>query len=130
MRLLLKFELPAELADKSIDFACVSVDANSVATKGTVSLEAFRVTTDWNASSVSWTGPWTKAGGDWDSDASADWVVGESAEKTVYLDVTDFVNVWLKEPSKNFGLLVKVSGPFQGTFAVDEAVKPKLRILY
>ncbi len=130
MRLLVKFILPAALAGRSVDFACVSLDASSVATKGTVSVEAFRVTTAWDASSVNWTGPWANAGGDWDGDASADWVVAENGDKTVYLDVTDFVNVWLKEPSENFGIIVKVTGPFPGTFAVDAATKPKLRILH
>ncbi len=130
MRLLLEFELPAVLVGRSVDFACVSLDANSVTTTGTVALEAFRVTTDWDASSVSWSGSWAKDGGDWDADASADWVVGESADKTVYLDVTEFVNMWLREPAENFGIIVKVSGPFLGTFAVDKGLAPKLRILY
>lgn len=110
MRLLLKFELPAALVGRSVDFACVSLDASPGGTKGTVSLEAFRVTTDWDASSVAWSGSWANDGGDWDADVSADWVVGESGDKAVYLDVTDFVNAWLAEPARNFGIISEAGG--------------------
>jgi hypothetical protein len=44
--------------------------------------------------------------------------------------VTDFVNQWLAEPSTNFGVIVKVSGPFLGTFEVDRGSVPKLNMLY
>jgi hypothetical protein len=130
LRLLMKFTLPEELGGKSVDFACVSLDVSCAGEKGVVSVEAFRVTTDWDASSVSWCGPWTSDGGDWDSDMSADWVVAEGEGKTVYLDITDFVNGWLREPSKNSGIIVKVSGPFAGTFELNPIRTPNLRILY
>jgi len=131
MHLLIRFVLPEELAKKPVDFACVEFDVSCSGEKKAVSLEAFRVTTDWDASSVSWAAPWSNAGGDWDSNMSADWVVPENEGKTVYLDITDFVNGWLKEPSNNFGILVKVSEPFLGTFSTDESQGlPKLRVLY
>jgi hypothetical protein len=51
--------------------------------------------------------------------------------KPVYLDITDFVNGWLKEPSKSFGILVKVSEPLSGSFSTDGAQRePELKILY
>ncbi len=131
LRLLMKFVLPEELEGKSVDFACVSFDASCAGEKGAVSLEAFRVTTDWDAATVSWSGPWKEDGGDWDSGVSADWVVAAGDGKTVYLDVTDFVNVWLKEPSRNFGILVKVGEPFFGSLAADVSHElPALRVLY
>ena len=131
LRLLMRFTLPEELRDKSVDFACVSFDASCAGEKGAVSLEAFRVTTRWDASSVSWSGPWEKDGGDWDADASADWVVAEGDGKTAYLDVTDIVNGWLEEPSSNLGILVKVGEPFSGTFTAEGALEsPQLRVLY
>jgi hypothetical protein len=131
LRLLMRFTLPEELQGKSVDFACVSFDVSCAGEKGAVSLEAFRVTTDWDASSVSWSGSWAKDGGDWDADVSADWVVAEGDGKTAYLDVTDIVNGWLKEPSGNFGILVKVGEPFSGTFsAAGSRWIPTLRVLY
>lgn len=131
MRLLMQFEMPEELADKTVDFACVSFDASSSGERGAVSLEAFRLTTSWQEGNVSWSGPWTKNGGDWDNDASADWVSPVGEGKTIYLDVTDFVNGWLKEPSGNFGIIVKVTEPFTGTFSAAGAQEaPRLRILY
>jgi hypothetical protein len=131
MHLLMKFSLPEVLTGESVDFACVSFDAGCSGSKGAVSLEAFRVTTAWDAASVSWAAPWSKDGGDWDSDMSADWVVPVGEGKTVYLDVTDFVNGWLKDPSSNFGIVVRVSEPFLGTFStVGSRGLPKLRVLY
>jgi hypothetical protein len=123
--------LPDILVRKSVDFACAEFDVSCTGVKGAVSLEAFRVTTAWDATSVGWSGPWLKDGGDWDGEMSADWVVPAGEGKTVYLDVTDFVNGWLKEPSRNFGILVKVSEPSLGTFSTGRSQElPKLRILY
>ena len=130
LRLLMRFPMPEKLAGKSVDFACVFFDVTCAGEKGVVSLEAFRVTSEWDASSVSWSGPWVKDGGDWDGDASADWVVAEGEGKAVYLDLTDFVNGWLNEPSRNFGVIVKVSGPFLGTFDVNPTRTPSLKVLY
>lgn len=130
-RLLVKFALPEELEGKVLDFACVSFDVSSSGEAGAVSLEAFRVTTAWDAASVGWSEPWAKAGGDWDEGMSADWVAPVGDGKTVYLDVTDFVSGWLAEPSSNFGIVVKVSEPFGGMFSADGARgAPRLRVLY
>jgi len=79
---------------------------------------------------VSWDGPWDKAGGDWDKRLSAYWISEAGSDKTVELDVTEFAKRWVKEPSTNFGILVKVSGPFFGTFSPDKVHVPKMRILY
>jgi hypothetical protein len=131
MRFLVRFAMPEELEGKTVDFACVSFDVSSSGEKGAVSLEAFRVTTSWDASSVSWSEPWVKDGGDWDEGESADWVTAEGEGKIVYLDVTDFVNGWLAEPAGNFGIVVKVSEPFSGTFTTQGSQElPKLRVLY
>lgn len=130
VRFLMRFEMPEKLEDQSVDFVCVSFDVNCDGDKGAVSLEAFRVTTAWDASSVGWSGPWERDGGDWDADVSAEWVVPEGVAKAVYLDVTDFVNRWLKDPSSNFGIIVNVSGPLSGAFSLSGPRVPQLRILY
>ena len=130
VRLLVRFGMPGVLAGEDIDFACVSFEADCSGDEGAVSFQTFAVTKAWDARTVTWSGSWDTAGGDWDKGLSAYWVGDVGEDKTVYLDVTDFANRWLAEPSKNFGIIVKVSGPFLGTFAVDGAVKPKLRILY
>jgi len=79
---------------------------------------------------VAWSSSWDAPGGDWDKGLSAYWV-GETGEgKTVYLDVTDFASEWLKEPSENFGIIVKVSGPFSGTFDANGVKGPNLKVLY
>jgi hypothetical protein len=131
VRLLLSFELPDTLQGKSIDFACVSFVADCAGVEGGVSFQGFALTKAWDASTVSWESPWDRAGGDWDRRLSAYGISEVGSAKTVELDVTDFAKGWLKEPSKNFGIIVKVSGPFLGTFATDEAREvPKLRVLY
>lgn len=130
-RLLVKFQMPDILTGKSVDFAGAELAVGSGGEKGIVSLEAFQVTTAWNSASVSWAHPWSKSGGDWDNTVSADAVVPVGEGKTAYLDITDFVNGWLKDPSNNFGILVKVSEPYAGTLsAIGSQGLPKLRILY
>jgi len=130
-RLLIQFAMPQVLAGSSVDFACVSFGTDCTGDRGAVSFQAFPLTKAWDAKSVSWTGTWTKAGGDWNDRVSAYSVSGTGAGKTVSLDITDFANGWLKEPSKNFGIIVKVSAPFLGTFSTAAVqALPKLMILY
>ena len=130
-RVLVQFTLPDILAGHSIDFACISFGADCSGDEGAVSFQAFALTRAWNPRTVGWTGPWEKAGGDWNDRLSAYEISEAGSGKTVYLDVTDFANGWLKEPSKNFGVLVKVSGPFLGSFVSNEGEElPKLVILY
>jgi len=130
-RLLMKFPLPEILTGGCVDFACAEFEVACKGVKGPVSLEAFRITRAWDGTSAGWAQPWIKAGGDWDSEASVDYVVPSGEGKAVYLNITDFVNGWLSEPSSNFGILVKVSGPFTGTFSSEKPQGvPRLRILY
>ncbi|MFH0777723.1 MAG: DNRLRE domain-containing protein [Candidatus Eisenbacteria bacterium] len=130
LRLLVKFAMPEDLSKYPADFACVSFGADCTSEAGTISFQAFALTRDWNAETVSWTGAWDKAGGDWDKSLSSYSVDEIGTGKTLEFDVTDFVNRWLKEPSKNFGIIVKVSGPYSGAFEVSKASAPKLKILY
>lgn len=131
LRLLVSFELPDSLEGESIDFACVSFVADCAGVEGGVSFQGFVVTKAWDASTVSWSAPWDKTGGDWDSGFSAYGITEAGSGKTVELDVTEFAKGWLKEPSKNFGIVVRVSGPFFGTFSSEGYQEvPKLRILY
>lgn len=130
LRLLLRFSMPEVLEGGPVDFACVSFEADCAGDEGAVSFQAFALTRSWDEETASWTGSWETPGGDWDRSLSAYWV-GETGEgKTVQLDVTDFVNNWLAEPSENFGIVVKISGPFLGTFEVNAGSAPGLRILY
>jgi len=80
---------------------------------------------------VSWDVSWDTPGGDWDRSLSAYGIAEVGSAKTVELDVTEFARGWLKEPLKNFGVIVKVSGPFVGTFSTEGPTQePRLRILY
>jgi len=128
--LLVQFTLPDILAGYSMDFACVSFVADCAGDEGRVSFQAFPLSRAWDPRTVTWASPWEKAGGDWSSRVSAYEISDAGSGKTVNLDVTDFANGWLREPSKNFGVLVKVSGPFFGTFLLNEVQVPKLRVLY
>ena len=131
VRLLVQFALPNVLSGHSIDFACMSFGADCAGDKGAISFQAFALTSGWDAKSVSWTGPWENAGGDWNRSLSTYGISEAGSGKTAELDVTEFANRWLKEPSKNFGIVIKVSGPFSGTFTTDRSKGlPKLRVLY
>jgi hypothetical protein len=131
LRLLVSFVLPDTLEGKSIDFACVSFEADCAGDEGGVSFQGFTLTKPWDAKTVSWNGPWDNPGGDWDRRLSAYGISEAGSGKILELDVTEFAREWLKEPSKNFGIVVKVSGPFIGTFSTDNSQQvPRLRILY
>jgi hypothetical protein len=130
VRLLVSFDMPDVLEGKEVDFACVSFEANCSGNEGMISFQAFAVTKAWDGRTVSWKDSWDTPGGDWDKRLSAYWIGETGDDKTVYLDVTDFANEWLGEPSRNFGIIVKVSGPFLGTFSVERALAPTLRIAY
>jgi len=130
-RLLLQFTLPEVLTKHPIDFACVSFGVNAAGDEGRVSFQAFPLTTAWDARTVSWTTHWEKDGGDWNGRLSAYEISEAGSGKSVNLDITDFANSWRKDSSTNLGIIVKVSGPFRGTFVLDEAQgTAKLRVLY
>ena len=131
VRLLVSFALPDTLEGKSIDFACVSFEADCAGDEGGVSFQGFPLTKAWDAKSVSWESPWDVAGGDLDRGLSAYGISEAGSGKIMELDVTEFARGWLKEPSRNFGIIVKVSGPFLGTFSTENSQQvPKLRVLY
>ncbi|MBN1504746.1 MAG: DNRLRE domain-containing protein [Candidatus Eisenbacteria bacterium] len=129
-RLLVRFDMPRVLEGSALDFACVSFRADCEAEEGAVWFQAFAVSTEWSDETVGWSMPWENPGGDWDSALSALGTSETGTGKTVYLDVTDFANGWLKQPSGNFGIIVKVSGPFLGNFSPDELRTPTMTILY
>ncbi|MFH0779195.1 MAG: DNRLRE domain-containing protein [Candidatus Eisenbacteria bacterium] len=130
LRLLVRFSMPEVLSEGTVDFACMMFEADCEGEKGLFSSQAFALAKEWSSETVSWGEGWDKAGGDWDKSLSS-YSIGEVGDgRTVEFDVTDFVNGWLAEPSKNFGLIVKVSGPYLGTFAVKRAKAPRLRILH
>ncbi len=130
LRFLVQFDLPGFLEGRSIDFACISFGADCAGEDGAVSFQAFAVTRAWGQETVSWEGSWETPGGDWNGHSSAYSITEAGSGETVQFDVTDFVNAWLKNPSKNFGIIVKVSGPFFGTFSVWREVPPRLELLY
>lgn len=129
-RLLVRFDIPQVLEEFPLDFACVSFQTDCESEEGAVSFQAFMVTTEWGEETVGWSTPWENPGGDWDNGLSSLWTSETGNGKTVYLDVTDFANDWVKHPSSNFGIIVKVSGPFLGSFTHDELRAPRMTVLY
>ncbi len=130
LRFLVQFDLPRFLEGRSVDFGCISFGADCAGENGAVSFQAFVVTRAWDQEIVSWSDSWDTPGGDWDSSSSA-YCINEAGDgQTIKLDVTDFVNAWLKDSSKNFGVIIKVSGPFFGTFSVPGGAPPTLTLLY
>ncbi|MCX5801406.1 MAG: DNRLRE domain-containing protein [Candidatus Eisenbacteria bacterium] len=129
--LLMKFAMPEVLSGHSVDFANLTFQANCGGQEDAVVLQAFALTRDWDEETVSWTMPWQTRGGDCNKRSSAHCISEKGCREPLQFDLTDVVNGWLEEPSKNFGVLVKVSGPFSGGLSTDKSQgSPKLSILY
>ncbi len=109
-RYLISFEIPEVLDGVAIDFARVRMRAE-VTSPGGVSLpplviEAYPVTTPWEAESVGWSTGWETAGGDFDEHGCATYVGDASQMVSVSLDLTHVVQRWVSDETENYGVII------------------------
>jgi len=91
-----------------IDYAEVTIPYFlQIGFTGLLQVEARRIAHSWDKSSVTWTNPWQRAGGDFDTTTIATFALGKVGEVPVRLDVTGFVDDWANSRSSNFGILLK-----------------------
>jgi hypothetical protein len=107
-RTLLRFDLPSELANVTVDYAIVRFKAEPVpsgksATR--LSLVVHPVSSGWS-SSTTWSNDWKRAGGDFRDRPSTWHAVMADRDNLVEALVTEIVQDWVNGKYENNGLLV------------------------
>jgi hypothetical protein len=106
-RLLFKFELPSQLDDKRIDFAEIVFYAKiDTLSKHSGLFGEYPVTTDWNKAGVSWSNPWTTAGGDYNDSLCEIGLVKAKGDGRIRFNITHLVEKWVHESVPNYGIII------------------------
>ncbi len=74
---------------------------------GTLRVDARPITRTWDKNTATWTVPWQRAGGDFDTTKITSFTLGKVGRASVRLDVTGIVRDWVNQRASNFGLLLK-----------------------
>jgi len=104
-RIVVKWDLPADLEKKIVDAAVITM---TVATteKSALTLDVHPITASWAASSVDWATGWEKAGGDYDEDLPSTAIVTERNEGKISADVYLSVRDQIAGKRDNFGFIL------------------------
>jgi hypothetical protein len=109
-RYLVSFEIPEVLNGATIDFARLRMRAEvtlpEVGSLPPVVIEAYPVTTAWDAESVGWSTDWETAGGDFNEHACATYVSDATETMSVSLDLTHVVQRWVSDETENHGVII------------------------
>lgn len=117
-RILVKWELPADLADKQIDAAGVRIKL-ATSGSGELPVDVHRITRAWSAVTVNWSAGWSNPGGDYSSKSESPGLVTERNEGVVRLDVSNAVKDYVAGRVSNFGFVII---PREGTDRTLQAV--------
>lgn len=104
-RILVKWQLPVDLADKQIDAAGVKIKLASSGT-GDLPVEMHRVMRTWSASTVGWSTGWSTPGGDFVGTSESPGLITERNEGIVRLDVSNAVKDQIAGRASNFGFVI------------------------
>jgi hypothetical protein len=74
--------------------------------QGILSLIAHPVARTWDKNTVTWTSPWAKPGGDFDTTQCTRFFLGKKEDAPTKLDVTRFVRAWAEQGRSNYGLIL------------------------
>lgn len=119
IRLLLRFEMPPELAAGRVELAVLELDAavSVPDTLGALTIDGFLVTAEWDGETVDWIQGWDAPGGDIDRTFHAVWTTHQGNARTIRFDVTDPVSVWSARERENWGVMLAVAPEEGGMFA-------------
>jgi len=104
---LVRFDLPACLAQAEIDLAVVEFSADVESdSESSLTLIAYLMTEEWERGTVDWSGPTRGEDEPYDRSLHAMWtaVVGDAS--LIRLDVTEMVAAWVGEAASNRGLVI------------------------
>jgi hypothetical protein len=119
-RLIVKFALPASMADTSLVFAELSFGITpSYDLDSILQFDCIRITADWSPNDVGWNTPWAIPGGDYDTLMTPTmFATTEVGAQTAYFDITEIVRDWLGNVSPNHGLIFIVPERFASTYVL------------
>jgi hypothetical protein len=106
-RVVLRVPAPKQVLDARIDFAKLEFPAFlSDSSPTAVSVVAHDCQTSWERGEVSWTVPWKRPGGDFDSLSRAWFIALPGDKRPVVLDITETVRGW-QQGKGRYGLFLK-----------------------
>jgi hypothetical protein len=106
-RLLFKFDLPASLSDKRIDYAEVVFYAKiDTLSRHSVLFAGYPVTTDWIKTTATWSNPWTKNGSDFNDSLYEIGMIKAKGDGKVRFDITRLVERWQQGSIPNYGIII------------------------
>jgi hypothetical protein len=133
-RILLKFDEIAIPDSFRVDFASIVLPKTQDSVE--VAFEVCAVSQAWDASTVSWSYPWSKTGGDFSDTYVTRWVIHPRAGSPGhFIDVTEYIRAVVKGGA-DYGLIIKPAGDGETAFGTDAAAafsglgELKLRVLY
>jgi hypothetical protein len=133
---LVYFKLPGELDNAMIVQADLKLTKEgSDSTQADRLLSVHRITRGWSHGSVSWTHPWTNAGGDYMATAAASVRIDPNPPgefNGAYLfRITSLVQAWADDPPRNYGVLLKPTRLVNAKFtSFNGTQKPQLELRY
>ena len=120
-RVVLRAPVPKQVLDARIDFAKLEFPAFLSDTSRTaVSIVAHNGQTAWERGEVSWTVPWKRPGGDFDSLSQAWFIALPGDKRPVVLDITETVRGW-QQGKGSYGLFLKRPDDEGGGFREEVA---------
>jgi hypothetical protein len=94
----------------------------------------YRVTSNWNENTVTWSS-WTTPGGDFDNSISYFSFIPDQNNCLLTMDIRDLVQLWVKGSYPNYGFLLYSTGPNHILSYVSKesgtiSEQPKLSVVY
>jgi Disaggregatase related repeat/TGF-beta propeptide len=129
---LLKFDLSSMPANANVTSATLYLYERANKTGQTTFI--YRVTSNWNESTVNWT-TWSMPGGDFDSSTSHFAYLPEQSNCMLTMDITNLVRAWVNGTYNNYGLMLYSIGPnhiisYSSKESGTAGEWPKLNIVY
>lgn len=138
---LLEFDLASLPPDAIVDSATLEIYLVSISgAPSPATISAHRITNSWDEQTVTWDkydgiNPWSMPGGSHDANLINSITIDVPEDSWRQLDVTSVAADWVSGAFPNYGILLKINGPFStGVFVSKEdndvALRPKLTITY
>lgn len=105
-RIVLKFDLSEIVQDNNLDYAEIQFPPFLVTGGEAMTVQGFRLVTDWDEETVTWYSPWDTPGGDYDTTDHVAFTCGPRDTLGLHLDITDVVHP-LFAGNPNHGFLLK-----------------------
>jgi hypothetical protein len=130
-RVLLRFDTDT-LSNVQVDYAEIVIP--HFLTSGKIAIEGYRLTTNWNPTTVRWNS-FIRPGGDYDTTSNTRYITSSSENYPIILNITEFIKNWLNS-GNNYGILLKrpiyEGNGFTGNiqFLRNALMNAKVRIFY